>query len=171
MGRDGDGQDARRRSPGDERCPGRRRRPPQARLAVRAGRAARSASRTRSQRLVLAPVHDELGRAAKELDELGVQVALRAGRRRPAARAEPPGDRRHADPADEQSRGEDRRGDRQDRGSDADRDRAGRDGDERRGEAAQVEALERVDVADHPADEIAPPVGLEPAGASGSMRS
>ena len=115
-----------------------------------------------AQRLFLAPVHDELGSAAQELDELRVEVSLHAGSSSSGRTREQPGDRRHCDSCDEQPRDEDRPGDRQDRGSDADRDRAGRDGDERRGEAAQVQALERVDVADHPADEIASPVGLEP---------
>ncbi len=115
-----------------------------------------------AERLLLASVHDELGSPAQELDELRVQVTLRARPPTPSSTREPPGDRSRSDSRDEQSGDEDDRGDRKDRGRDADSDRAGRDRDERRSEAPQVQALERVHVADHPADEIASPIRLEP---------
>ena len=112
--------------------------------------------------VVLATVEHELGCAAEQLDEIAVSSPR-------ATRVPPPGrtgerarEQRHADAGDEQSDREDQR--RQPEGSARPprrrplptSDRGGR-----RPDAPQVEALQRVDVADHPADEIAAPEALE----------
>ena len=113
------------------------------------------------QRVVLAAVDDELGSSAENLDELRAQVSLGSCPTIPSQAPEAPRNRRYRDSRDEQSRHEYRRRDRKDRGRHSGRHGSGRDRDERRGEAAQIQALERINVADHPADEIALPVRLE----------
>ena len=60
-----------------------------------------------------------------------------------------------ATPPDEQAGGEDQAGGGQDRGSHADGHGAGQHRDERRLEAAQVEVLQRIDVGDHPRQQVA----------------
>ena len=111
----------------------------------------------RGELLLLAPVDDELGGAAQQLDELRGQLPARRGLTAPRGAAEPRRERRQRDPGDEQPGREDRAGQRQDdrrgdhaRGRDDDR-------DERRPDPAEVEPLQRVDVADHAADEVAAP--------------
>ena len=116
-----------------------------------------------AERLFLTPVHDELGCATKQLNELGGQLPLsnRPGPRRPAEKG---GGDRDSDPAHEQARRENDGRDGQDRGCDTYRGSARQDGHERRSQPPQIQGLQRIDVADHATHEIAAPVRLEPTG-------
>ncbi len=121
----------------------------------------RSAARTRGELLLLAAVDDELGGAAQELDQLGRQLPARRGLATTRGAAEPRSERRDGDAADEEAGREKRsRQGQDDRGGD---DAGGADGerDERRPDPAQVEPLQRIDVADHAADEVAAPEVVE----------
>ena len=132
------------------------------RRAARAARARRSARADALRGLLLAAVGDELGRAAQELDELRRQLGASSRAPQTGRAAEPAREPRHRDAAGEETGGEDER-----------RRRAGTprstptqtapvdDGDERRAEPAEVEALQGVDVADHPVEQLAVPVALE----------
>ena len=110
------------------------------------------------ERLLLAAVDDELGRSAQELDELRREAALRVGSSVAGGAADQPRRERHDDPSEKEPYSEQQRGERKDRGSDADGDRAGNEGDDRWAEPTQIEALERIDVADHATHEVAPAV-------------
>jgi hypothetical protein len=160
MSRDGDGEHARHGHAGDQQpqpVPG----------AIGQRRPAREAHECaiglpEPRKLPgLATVDGKLGGAADGLNELSRQFA--AGRcfepSGPATeRAGCGGD---CNSADEQAGGEDYRRGGKKRGRDGDRDRAGDEGDERRADAAQVEVLERVDVGDHPREEVSAAVALE----------
>jgi hypothetical protein len=113
-----------------------------------------------AQRLLLTSVNDELGRAAKELDELGGQLPLRSGPG-PGGPAEESGDHHDGEAADQQSRRENHCRDRQDRSGDPDRGSARQDGHERRSQPSQVQGLQGVDIPDHATHEIAAPVRIE----------
>ncbi len=111
--------------------------------------------------VLLATERDELGRAPEQLDELGRELA--AGLRLPTA-----GDPREARgenwDGDARKREPDREHDRRRRKEECGRDDAGDRDDESHEDgpdAAQVEPLERVDVADHAADEVAAAKRLE----------
>ena len=71
------------------------------------------------------------------------------------------GDERDAEPADEEPRREHDRGGGQERGRRADAGGAGRERDEGGPDASEVQALEGVDVADHPCQQVALPEALE----------
>ncbi len=113
-------------------------------------------SRDSSENVVLAAVRDELGSSPKELDELAGQLPARCGLPLTDEPGEPAGEERHRDPAERETDGDHCSSDgkhERDRDDASGRDR---EGDERRREAAQVDALERVDVTDHSAYEVAP---------------
>ena len=106
-------------------------------------------------------VQHELGRAPQHFDEVGGQSAA-LGCRAPAARpCEPLGEQWDENARDQKSESEDESCSRQNQRSGGDRD----DADQRGGGwwpcSPQVEALQCVDVAHHPADEVAVAVGLE----------
>ena len=113
--------------------------------------------------LLLATVEHELGRAPEELDEIGRSSRRGAAAcRRPVERASAAASSGTPTPATmsptariEPGRGKDQRG-RQRPTTIADDDRSSR-----RADAPQVEALQRIDVADHPAHEIAAAEALE----------
>ena len=71
------------------------------------------------------------------------------------------GEQRHPEPGDEQPGSEQAPAAGSIDGGDPDADGADDERDERRAEAAEVEALQRVDVADHPAEQIAAAETLE----------
>ena len=103
--------------------------------ARRAGRvctSVASAARTRSSAAALAAEGDELGRTAEELDELGGQLAPRAGLAPRRRGAEIAGERGDGEPAVEQAGGEHETRGREERGGHADRDGAGQERDHRR---------------------------------------
>ena len=156
----------RRRSGRRRGSTGRRARP--AASASRRPRRASSRLRVRiaRERVLLAPVDDELRRAAQQLDELGGELAPARrpddGRRRGSSATVSAGTSTPtSDQPDAQESPRRRAGTPP---STPDARRADRERDERRPEPAEVEALERVDVADHSAEELAAPVALELAG-------
>jgi hypothetical protein len=113
------------------------------------------------ERRLLAPVDDELRRAPEQLDQLGGQ--LRA-RRCTAARGCPlhgGGQERHDDSDGDEACGEDRRREGQERRRDRHAPSTDDQRDERRPEPAYVETLERIDVANEPAEQLAAPEALE----------
>ena len=111
--------------------------------------------------VLLPAVGDELRRAAQELDELGGQLPARRRLARADVPSEASGEQRNRDPAERESEREHDRGRRQDeRRCDHTRDRDD-ERDDRRHEPAEVQPLERVDVADHAAHEIAAPESVE----------
>ena len=114
-----------------------------------------------AERLLLAAVHHELRSPTEELDELCAQVSL--GGRTPPARlpTEEAGHDGDGDSPDDESGRENGRGKREDGSGDPDRDRARAQGNEWWAEPTQVQALQGVDVADHPAHEIAAAVLLQ----------
>jgi hypothetical protein len=72
------------------------------------------------------------------------------------------------DQADEnEANGENRPGGREDGSRDSDAHRSDRECDEGRHQAAQIEALERVDVSDHPPEQLAAAIPLELRGRKG----
>ena len=109
----------------------------------------------------LAAVDDELGGATEELHELGGELAT--GLRLPLARGagEHAGDHGNRDPPEQQSEREDPGSRRKNDGRGDDAGRPGEECDERRPDSAEVEALQGVDVSDHPGEEVAPPVALQ----------
>ena len=119
------------------------------------------------QRHVLASVHDELGRAAKDLDELCAELSLRCPTSTARPATEQPGNGGNADPSHEQAREKHEGGGREDRNGNADRYRARQHGHGRWAEPAKVEALQSVDVADHAAHEISAAIRLEPSRGKG----
>ena len=111
--------------------------------------------------IVLATERDELRRASEQLDELGRQLA-------PGVRLPTAGDPREARGENwhgaARKREPEREHDRRGRKEECGRDDAGDRDDESHedgSDAAQVEPLERVDVADHPADEVTAAKRLE----------
>ena len=160
MRRDGHGQDA------DDRqaARGERERLAETRDERVATREARELAVQRADApldVVLAAVRDELGRPAQQLDELGVQLARRRSPPSGGRTGERSGQHRDRDPRDEQPEGEHDGGLREERRRDADGRGADGERDERRPEAAEVEALQRLDVPDHPLEQVAAPVALE----------
>ncbi len=140
---------------------------PSASPAASASRLASRASAPSSvakplQRHVLASVHDELRRAAKDLDELCAELSLRCRTSTARPATEQPSNGGNADPSHEQARDKHEGGGREDRRGNADRYRARQHGHGRWSEPAKVEALQRVDVADHAAHEISAAIRLEP---------
>ena len=115
------------------------------------------------QRFVRAAVGDELRRAAKQLDELRRELgASGAPGDAPARRASEPARTGHEDAADEQPDREDAPAAREDRAVDGDARRRRRRAPTSGGpSAADVEVLQRVDVADHPPEQLAAAVALE----------
>jgi hypothetical protein len=74
---------------------------------------------------------------------------------------EPPADQRDDGGADREAGRHDERGSGQNRRSHGHRGRADRKADHRRPQAAQVEALECIHVADHPRQQVPPPIGIQ----------
>ncbi len=111
--------------------------------------------------LRLLAVHDQLRCAAQKLHELRGELAaccgLTATRRAPEER----GDGRNGDPAGKESHHEYRSGDgKEDRGRDDTR-HGDDESDQGRSDSSQIEALKRVHVADHSADQVTAPESLE----------
>ena len=113
------------------------------------------------ERGLLLAVHDELRRTPEELDELGGQRSARDGLASSDCPREDRREPRDGDAGDEQADSEHHGGDGKEDCGDRDAGRADHERDDRRPEPAHVEPLERVDVADHAREEIAPPVALE----------
>ena len=104
--------------------------------------------------VVLASVRDKLRRSAQELDEVGRQLTS-GGCLTADAPREAGSEERYGDAGEREA---DREDDRRGRQHECRRDDARHrddESDERRGDAAQVDPLERVDITDHPADEVA----------------
>ena len=113
------------------------------------------------ERGLIGAQHDELGRAAQQLDQLDRELG--AGARLAGARA-PPGVRRHDghdDAPGQQAARQHEGGERQVGGADGDRDGAGEQRDEGRRQATQKEVLQGVDVAHHAGEQVAPAVAFE----------
>ena len=161
MGGDGDSEHAHDGEPGHEHgeAVGE---PRDERVAAREARELRVGPPDRRELLLLAAVDDELGGAAQELDELGGQLAARRSLAAPGRGAEPGRERRQREPGDEEPGREDRAGNREDDRSGDDAHGRHDDRDERRPDPAEVEPLQRIDVADHAADEVAPAEVGEP---------
>ena len=153
-------EDADRRQPGDEH--------EQPRAESRDERVATCVARECAiggpysvQAVVVATVEHELGCSPEKLDQIARQLPAR-GRVPPSRRTgESAREQRHADAGDGQSDREDRTGERKDQCGRGDGDSCHRDRSGRRPDAPQVEALKRVDVADHSADEISATEALE----------
>ncbi len=113
------------------------------------------------QRRLLGAERDELGRAAEQFDELGRELSARG--RLTAARPGPERSRQrgHRHAGREQTGGEYETGSGQEHGRGEDRDATGQERDEWRLETAKVQVLERVDVRDHPGQQVALAVALE----------
>ena len=114
-----------------------------------------------ADRLILAPVGDELGSTAQQLDELRAQRAPRRGLTPASSTAETRGGDGQRNSSEREPHCErDRRPRQDERGREHARERDDQADDGRR-ETAEEETLEGVDVGDQAADEIAAPKRVE----------
>ena len=111
--------------------------------------------------VLLAPVDDELRRASQQLDELGGELRPGGSLTTAGGAGQDDRQRRNERAHEQQPDGKNRGGGGQERGCHSHAPRPDRERHERRREPTDVQPLERVDVADHPAQELAAPVALE----------
>jgi hypothetical protein len=114
-----------------------------------------------SERLLLAPIRDQLGRASQQLDESGGEVSTDGGLPPADVPSQAPGDRGNENAAENEPEREHEPCEREDRGGHTHAESADGERHQRRAEASEEQALQGVDVADHPAKEIAPAVRVE----------
>ena len=128
-------------------------------LAVRSG--------DTCERLALPAERGELGRAAQELDELRRQLAARRSLPPAGAPAQRERDRRHDEASGKQPGGEHHGGEGERVGHDTDARAAHQQRHEGRPEPAHVQALQRIDVADRPRQQLTVPIPAELGGRQG----
>ncbi len=104
--------------------------------------------------------HEELRGTAQQLDELGAERSPGGGGIGSRS-SQPPADQRDDGGAGQEAGRHDERGSGQNRRRHGHRGGADRKADHRRPEAAQIDALEGVDVADHTRQEVTLPIGVQ----------
>ena len=114
--------------------------------------------------VLLAPVDDELRRTSQQLDELGGELRPRGALTTAGGPGQGDRQRRNEHADEDQPNRKNRGSGGQERRRHSHARRPDRECHERRREPSDVQPLERVDVADHSAEELASPVALELAG-------